>query len=153
MIIRKFTVFFVLLLMAGLARAEQALLWQVERNGSASHLFGTMHLPDPRVTSLPGPVEEAFANAGTVVLEVPMDEAGLMQMAGKMLLPDGVELADRVPDELYRKTIEAAARLGYPALAINRMEPWAVMLSLSVPPSMEPVLDQILHARALQDGK
>lgn len=153
MILRKFAVLFALLLLAGLVQAEQALLWKVERNGEVSHLFGTIHLPDPRVTELPGPVEQAFSDAGTVVVEVPMDQAGMMEMAMQMLLPDGVELADRLPEGLYRETLAAAAELGYPELAIKRMEPWAVMLSLSVPPSTEPVLDQILYARAGQAGK
>lgn len=153
MLVRRFAVSFILLLLAGVVQAEQALLWKVERDGKVSHMFGTIHLPDPRVTELPGPVEQVFSAARTVVVEVAMDQTGMMEMATRMLLPDGVELSDRLPEGLYRKTLSAAAELGYPELAIKRMEPWAVMLSLSVPPTTKPVLDQIIYARAGEAGK
>lgn len=150
---RKFSAALVLLLLAGVAQAEQALLWEIERNGKVSHLFGTFHSPDPRVTRLPPPAEEAFSEAETVVLEMQLDPSTSVELAMKMLLPDGVALKDRLPEELYRKALDAGAKLGYPAAALERMQPWALVLLLSVPPSAGPVLDQILFNRATQAGK
>ena len=35
-------------------------LWRIEGHGAAAYLYGTIHLPDDRVLSLPDTVERAF---------------------------------------------------------------------------------------------
>src|SRR5690606_27342316 len=46
------------------------LLWRVSREGIAdSYLFGTMHMADPRVVSLPAAAQAAFNASSTVVIE------------------------------------------------------------------------------------
>jgi len=153
MVLKKWGVLLLCLLMGGMAQAEQGLLWQVERGGRVSHLFGTIHSPDSRLTQLPPPAEKAFAASGKVVLEMRLDEAASMEMVGRMMLPDGAELKERLPEKLYADTLSAASELGYPKTAIKRMRPWAVTLTLSFPPNTEPVLDQILFRRAVEAGK
>src|ERR1051325_2135914 len=49
----------------------EGLLWRVERAGVApSHLFGTMHLTDPRAAQLAPPVRQALAGSKAVELEL-----------------------------------------------------------------------------------
>src|SRR4051794_37913259 len=50
---------------------DKGLLWRVEKAGAApSHLFGTVHLADPRVTKLPDAVREQFDSARLFAMEV-----------------------------------------------------------------------------------
>jgi uncharacterized protein YbaP (TraB family) len=50
----------------------RGLLWRIEPPDGRrpSHLFGTIHLDDPRVTSLPAPVRAAFDAADSLTSEM-----------------------------------------------------------------------------------
>ena len=49
------------------------LLWRVEAaNGARNHIFGTIHLTDPRVVKLPEPVLAAFQGARSLTIEMIM---------------------------------------------------------------------------------
>jgi len=50
-------------------RYERGLLWRVEGAGAAaSHVFGTVHLADPRVTRLPPAVARELEEARSLTL-------------------------------------------------------------------------------------
>lgn len=132
-----------------------ALLWRVRPpGGPVSHLFGTIHLEDPRVTRLPGPVEAAFRDAGTVVLEARLDQVNPLALAGRMMLADGRTLEQVAGADLYGSARELLARQGVPALVAQRLQPWAAAIILSVPrPRSGLFLDQVLAQRAREAGK
>ena len=51
----------------------KGILWRIDAaNIAPSYLFGTIHSDDPRVTSLPKPVEQAFKVSTQFVLEIAM---------------------------------------------------------------------------------
>jgi uncharacterized protein YbaP (TraB family) len=51
-------------------------LWRIEgAGGTLSHVFGTLHSSDERITSLPEAVSEAFAPSETLAIEVVLDNA------------------------------------------------------------------------------
>jgi len=53
---------------------RRGLLFRLERPGAApSHIFGTLHLPDPRVTAIPQAVRQALSSADTVALEIDLE--------------------------------------------------------------------------------
>ncbi|WP_170830069.1 TraB/GumN family protein [Williamwhitmania taraxaci] len=70
---------------------SSSLLWKVSGNGlaSPSYLFGTIHaLPQSRFF-LPDSVEKALASCEKVVLEIDMDEPGMMsELQQEMLMTD-----------------------------------------------------------------
>lgn len=142
-------------LLSGAVHAEQALLWRVESaQGVTSHLFGTIHSEDQRVTDLPGVVEQAFAQAETVVLEIEPAAEAQGKMARAIMLPPAQQLSDLVPSELYRDAISAMAERGYPESFTARLHPWAVLLTLSMPQSKTgQFLDKVLYDRAIEQGK
>src|SRR5690606_7133604 len=93
------------------------LLWRIERPGAEpSWLFGTMHMSDPRVVTLPPAAQAAFDRADTVVIETTdiLDEEKmgvallarpeLMMFTDATTLPDLLSEADRkvVDRELIR---------------------------------------------------
>lgn len=118
----------------------EGLLFRIERDGlDASHLFGTMHLSDPRVLDLAPAVETAFADADRLVVET-LDIADEAKMAGQLLMradltqiPPGRELSDFVPED-RRADLEAALEEnGTPLATVRTLQPWFVAVSLAMP--------------------
>lgn len=141
-----------LLLLAAAASAgefDQGLLWQVERHGKVSWLFGTMHNDDRRVTHLAAPVAKAFESANSVVLEIDPDE-GAEVAAAAMIFRDGRDLQRVAGASLYRKASDAMLARGVPREATRTMKPWAVAVTLSMPRrSSGEFLNLMLYRRAL----
>lgn len=142
-------------------------LFRVEREGVApSFLFGTMHLAEPRVLTLPAPVEAAFASARTVVVEATeiADEravaAALLSRPDLTILPSGTTLRDLVPETRREELTAALEARGIPAGSVATLQPWFVTAGLAVLPCEqarqargEAVLDLALAQRAETDGK
>ena len=137
------------------AQYEQGLLWRIEGKGaSPSHVFGTVHLADPRVTRLPPAVERELDRASSVSLEVTLDNSNIMALANRMLYTDGRDLQSVAGAELFGKAAAITAELGLPEPLLRVFKPWAVALVLSAPPQ-DPanVLDFVLARRAQEKGK
>lgn len=113
---------------------SRGLLWKIETPGSApSHLFGTFHSGDPRITRLPCPVQYAFDGAASYTMEMIMNGPGLVSMAEAMYFSDGNTLKRVLGDALYRETQEAVLRGAPQTGSIDSMKPWAVMMLLGNP--------------------
>jgi len=140
---------------AAAQRFDRGLLWRVEGGGpQPNHLFGTLHLADPRVTTLPQPVTKALADARSLTVEVGLDPAGLLALASRMVYLDGRDLPGAVGAELYEKAASLTGKLGLPEPAVRLFKPWALALFLSVPPqNPEEVLDVVLARTARAQGK
>jgi hypothetical protein len=136
-------------------RYEHGLLWRVEgANAPASHVFGTVHLADPRVTSLPPAVARALDQARSFTLEAGIDSADILALAGRMVFNDGRDLPGVAGAELFNRAAKLTAGLGLPEPMLRLFRPWAVAVLLSVPPQ-DPsnVLDLVLERRAAGQGK
>lgn len=134
---------------------ERGLLWRVERDDAgASHLFGTMHLDDPRVTNLPEPVARAFEASRALMVEVSLDPGNVIALAERMLLQDGRTLAAITGEALFERVSELGGRLGLPGAALQMFKPWAAALFLGIP-RLDPrnVLDYRLVGEAKKAGK
>jgi len=68
-------------------------LWKIE-GPTPSYLFGTIHLPDPRVTNLKPSVQKAFDNADAVYTEIPMGFMDLIRVSSMATLPPGQTLTE-----------------------------------------------------------
>lgn len=135
--------------------AQQALLWKVESpRGAVSFLFGTIHSDDPRVLDLPEPITLAINGAKTVALELDLGQASQAQMGTAIMLPKGKSLVDLLPSPLYRETVEVMSSLGYPEEVTRQLAPWAVQLTLSMPPATTGMfLDAVLYEQAIAANK
>lgn len=146
-----------LLAVPGAAETTQlhGLLWEVSKPGTApSHLFGTIHSEDPEVLHLDAPVEAAFEAARSVVLEVLLDDAAMQYSSAAMLLLDGRTLPELIGSGLFEQASRAARSRGIPEVVLQRMKPWAVAVTLSMPvPETGQVLDMLLYQAALQANK
>ncbi|KQT85500.1 TraB/GumN family protein [Aurantimonas sp. Leaf443] len=141
--------------------------FRIERAGLApSHLFGTIHLTDPRVLALPPGAEAAFAEASRLVIETTdiMDQkkaaAAFFADPALTALPAGRRLGDLVSADQRALLEEALARKGIPFQSIETLQPWFVSVAVSVPPCEAArkaeglgVLDLTLAERASAAGK
>jgi len=139
---------------AGRVPYEQGLLWRVEKPGiAASHVFGTMHVDDPRVLALPPPVRTAFDSARSFTMEVSLDSANLLTLATRMLYNDGRTLEAAAGTDLYRKLVPVMEARGMPEPVVRGFRPWAVMMILAMPQqSSSEVLDFVLYKQARARG-
>jgi len=114
----------------------QGLLWRIETaQGAVSHLFGTMHVSDPRVVDLPAPVADAFGGSQTAIFEMVLDPAVQAQLGGMMILQDGRNLEDLLGQELFASTRDAVKPYGLPEQALRLFKPWALISIFSFPPA------------------
>lgn len=116
----------------------EAIFWKVEKAGvPPSHLFGTIHITDPRVTQLPPKAKAALESAKVVALEfVGGEEAAtksVLEGAGDLLIyKDGKTLdAQLTPDEFgqVKKLIEKS---GLPGDVATLIRPWFISMLLSL---------------------
>ena len=140
---------------AAAERYEHGLLWRIDGRGApASHVFGTVHLADPRVTSLPPVVAREFDQARSLTLEAGLDPASVLVLAGRMVFTDGRDLPGVAGVELFNKAAKLTAGLGLPEPMLRLFRPWAVAMLLSVPPQdSSNVLDLVLARLAAEQGK
>lgn len=134
----------------------RGLLWKIETKGLApSYLFGTFHTSDPRITTLPCPVEEVFTRTASYTMEVIANGAGITSMAEAMYFSEGKKLKDVLGDTLYQETLRSVRGSdGAPGVGIDNMKPWAVMMMLSSPrPGSGLFLDMALQLRAIYGNK
>lgn len=130
------------------------MFWKVTGpGGSTSYLLGTIHSEDARVLALSPAVNQALDAAGGLVMEMVPDAAALATAAAAMLYLDGRSLQQTIGEALFQRAAGALAPYGMPAVAVDRMKPWAVMAVLSTPkPETGEFLDMVLYRRAVARG-
>ena len=136
-------------------RYERGLLWRIEgKSAPASHVFGTIHLADPRVTNLPTAVVNELNRASSLTLEVKLDPDTILVLAKRMVYDDGRDLHGVAGPDLFAKAAAITAGLGLPEPLLRMFKPWAVALVLSAP-QQDPsgVLDFVLARSAAEQGK
>lgn len=133
----------------------QGLLFEITVDGVApSHLFATIHSEDPRVVQLPPPVQAAFDGAQGFVMEAIPDNDAAIRSMSLMTYSDGRSIKQVLPTDLYKETVEVMASRGMSEEAIRGFKPWALVATLSTPPSATgEFLDMRLYRAALSQGK
>ena len=139
------------------------LVYQVEGPNGRFYLAGSMHLLHAERASLPAPLERAYRNSASIVMEIDTDD-GDAQDAGARLL----EAAQLAPDtslqallgEARWNTVRTAlAEAGFDAERASRFEPWGLALLLTQAGfarqgyTSAAGVEQQLTERARRDGK
>ena len=136
-------------------RFGEGLLWRIEGKGAApSHVLGTIHLADSRVTKLPPPVEREFKGSRSLTIEAGLDPGNLVAVVNRMVYSDGRSLPAVAGDDLYKRAVALTDGLGLPEPLARQFKPWALALMLSSP-QQDPssVLDYMLARMAQEQGK
>jgi uncharacterized protein YbaP (TraB family) len=118
-------------------QAGKNFLWKVEGEGAVAYLLGSLHVLTADRYPLSAPINQAFAESKTLVEELDLDEAGdptlMMAAIGKAMLTDGTTLDQIVAPEVYAELKRRAEQAGLPMVALQRMKPWLVAITLMGP--------------------
>lgn len=145
----------------------KGLLWKLEKPGEKpSFLFGTMHITDQRVTTLPAAAQKAYDGADTVIIETTdaLDKAKMMAaMAaepGLMMFTDNTTLSSLLSPEDVAVLNKGLDARGIPPLTVAKMKPWILSAMVALPAcevarqsAGAPVLDVKLASDAKASGK
>lgn len=136
-------------------------LFKIEKQGfKPSYLFGTIHLPDPRVANLPGGVLQAIYGSEGVYTEIPMEPQDMMAAVQSMMLKPGTTLADLVPKETLKRFEEELHAIN-PELNVApfmSMKVWAaasmlIILETQLKYPGVPAMDMAIYSTAKEQGK
>ncbi|RUW36270.1 MULTISPECIES: TraB/GumN family protein [unclassified Mesorhizobium] len=145
----------------------KGLLWKLEKSGEKpSYLFGTMHMTDARVTTLPAAAQKAYDGADTVIIETTevLDKSKMMAAIaaepGLMMFTDNTTLSSLLSPEdaaVLNKGLDAR---GIPPATVAKMKPWILSAMVALPAcevarqtAGAPVLDVKLATDAKANGK
>lgn len=135
------------------APEQRGLLWLVESDGAEpSYLFGTIHTEEPEVLALVDEIADELKSSRIFVMELEPRPDTVEELSLKMHFSDGRNLRRVVGDTLYESAVEAMATYNVPQGLVIKMKPWAVVLTLSVPPPRTGLfLDMALYMMALRN--
>jgi uncharacterized protein len=117
---------------------SEALLWKIEKAGTApSHLFGTIHLSDIRVTTIPPKVIDALSSSKTLALEVAdLSDAALgaaMATSAELLVyADGQTLEQKLQKAEFERVQAVVKKAGIPGDVAKLLKPWLVSTLLAI---------------------
>lgn len=137
--------------------APRPFLWRID-GPAPSYVFGTIHLPDERVTNLHPAVEAALDEADAVYTELPMDMETMMEAAREMALPGRTSLKDVLPDALYERLKKFLADRGMPIAPLSKLKVWAIATQIPLIEHLKEIasgqpLDMLLYNRARDEEK
>lgn len=143
--------------------AADGTVWALRGASSTIYLAGSVHLLRADDAELPPALLSAYADAEALVMEVDMDDLDPMAAARftqqYALFTGDAGLRTTLGEVLWTRASAAGDRLGIPLQALDRLEPWAVALLLSVTELTQTGLDpqfgveEQLKRRAGRDGK
>lgn len=133
---------------------EDGLLFRISRDGQPdSFLFGTIHISDPKVMNFAPAIQRAYEASDQFVMEVVLDPEAIQVMQHSMFFHEGQTLSHQTGDELFLALASLAPKHGIPTELVDLMRPWAIYLTLSVPPGGGIPMDMALMLEAQKDGK
>lgn len=157
----------VLVLASGAAIAGDAAhpvtLWRVAGEANSVYLLGSIHLLREQDLPLPSVIDEAYADADIIVMELDMDDMdpvyaqAAFNRAG--VRTDGTTLQDLMGASAYAEAEEIAAELDIPLDMLAQSEPWLAALTVELMMlyriGFDPTLgvEMAVMQRATSDGK
>jgi uncharacterized protein len=117
---------------------QKHFLWKVEDGkGASAYLLGSLHVLTADAYPLPATIDKAFAESKTLVEEVDLDEMNdpmqMMAALSKAMLTGGQTLDQLISADTYAEVRKRAEAYGMPMLALDRMKPWLVAVTLMAP--------------------
>jgi uncharacterized protein YbaP (TraB family) len=134
-------------------RFDRGLLWRLTKDGIApSHVYGTIHVVDPRLAELPATVRASFDAAKSLMLEFVPDAYARERFLEAAMFLDQQTLEQKIGAEDFERALEQLGPIGLPRDMVNKLKPWGVLLNLRNPKRAErgaPLDSQLLElARA-----
>ena len=119
-------------------RFSRGLLWRVAKPGvPPSHVFGTIHVPDSRLSELPAAVRRRFDAAKSLMLEFVPDAYSRERFLEAATFLDRQTLQETIGAEDFERAVEQLAPIGLSREVVNKLKPWGVLLNLRAPKGAE----------------
>lgn len=128
-------ILYLLLLSLPLQSFAQELFWSIERDGrTVGHLLGTIHSEDPQVLDFSEGFLGKLNGSRVFAMELVPDLPTLATLATRMRLPEGESLESVAGARRFAATAAALSSYGVAEEQVRTMQPWAALMTLSVPP-------------------
>jgi uncharacterized protein len=112
-------------------RFSRGLLWRVtNQKVRPSHVYGTIHVADPRLAELPAAVRRRFDAARSLMLEYVPDAYARERFLEAAMFLDRQTLEEKIGREDFERALEQLAPIGLPREVVNKLKPWGVLLNL-----------------------
>ncbi|WP_105253271.1 TraB/GumN family protein [Pseudoalteromonas sp. T1lg75] len=109
-------------------------LWQVEKQGKTSYLFGTVHVGDSSMNGLPKKIEKAIGNSEAVVVEVDLSALTAVQIQQRsmpfLMLQNGRTLDSELSPKSYQQLDQYFGEKSINIKMFSELKPWAVLLTV-----------------------
>jgi len=101
----KLWILFVLFAVSSVANSaiERPFLWKVTNKSNTFYLFGTIHLGDPKLKTLPSSLKRVIEKSDTIYTEVAIDDTLALKSAMLMMRHDAKSLSLIISSKLYRQ--------------------------------------------------
>jgi len=139
------------------SRFTKGLLWRISKAEIApSHVFGTIHLADPRVLDIPDPVSRALARSRRYYAESFQGEREAMRFFEAGQFEDGRRLKPLIGAEAYAQLVGILNERQVPEDVVARLKPWAALANVTVTPedyekvTLDQKLVELARARKLR---
>ncbi|WP_209347570.1 TraB/GumN family protein [Pontixanthobacter sp. CEM42] len=113
-------------------------LWKVADEDTTIYLFGTVHALPKDVDWYKSSIADALSSSDKLVTEIYMKPGTEAQAQAAFMtegmLPEGQNLRDLLNEEQKASYEAAMTKLGMPAAAFDRFEPWLAGINLSMLP-------------------
>jgi uncharacterized protein YbaP (TraB family) len=125
------------LLLCVTVRADGALhsLWELHGKHNTVYLLGSIHVLRPNDYPLAPVVLDAYAHAGSLLMEVNLDEINSEQVQAEMLasatLSDGKTLPDVLGKQRYERAAALAHEIGVELSTFDQFAPWFAAEAIS----------------------
>ena len=138
-------------------------LWRADGASNSVYILGSIHMLREEDHPLPQIIDEVYADAEIIVMELDMDDLdpaytqAAFNRAGVM--SDGTTLQDLMGDDAYAEATEAAAAIDIPLEMLAQSEPWLAAMTVELMMlyriGFNPLLgiEMTMTTRATQDGK
>lgn len=132
-------------------------LWRIEGD-NPSYLFGSIHLADESILTLPDIVIEAIDEVDVIYTEIKMDQETQIKSAQLSMLPSGQTLDDLLSQDVASRLDSYLRTKGLSSSAYAPYKVWVVTVNIALLDELEnllenPSLDQYIWSLATSKGK
>lgn len=110
--------------------AKKPFLWRIEGK-KPSYLFGTLHVDDERILTIPDVVIQAVQQSDIIYTEIKLDYISISQTFDFYKRNDGKALTDLLPPDLYDQIRQALFLKGDNILHYSDLKLWVLYFALS----------------------
>jgi len=131
-----------------------AVFWRIQKGKTTSHILGTIHSQDRRVTELSPQQRLILARSDRLLIEVIPDAEANQAYFDSIYSSTGPGLQQSLSRPFYSRLREIAADYGLKPERLNALEPWAAFSQIGRPkPVNGPTQDMVIYQNAVRMGK